>query len=104
RERLAARGQAARETRAEQLGFATADLIDRTLAGRFPTALARGLAEHHVLERVATEPSPSTDVEPRPDPSDMRTAVRRTLDDPRLAELVSDVLASRLVADVADRV
>src|SRR4051794_5215639 len=59
--------------------------VDGILAGSLPEELARALAEHHVVERVATELLASPDFE---------RSVLAALESERTERLVQDVLAS----------
>src|SRR4051794_37465727 len=59
--------------------------VDGLLAGQLPEELARALAEHHVVERVATELLASPDFE---------RSILTALESERTERLVQDVLAS----------
>jgi uncharacterized RDD family membrane protein YckC len=102
--RLAAEGSEALAGGRRGLEAAAGDLlaapelertVDRALAGSLPDAVARSLAEHHVVERVVAELVSSREFE---------EAVARALEHEVARRLADRAIASSLSAEVTDRV
>jgi len=82
--------------------------IDRVLAGQLTDAVARSLAEHHVVDRIAAQIVATTDVD-RVVAAVLENeltehALDRALESPGLERLVVRVLDSRLVDGITERV
>lgn len=82
--------------------------VDRVLAGQLTDAVARSLAEHHVVDRVAAEIVATTDLD-RVVAAVLENelteqALDRALESPALERLVVRVLESRLVDGLTERV
>lgn len=82
--------------------------IDRVLAGQLTDAVARSLAEHRVVDRVAVEIVAAADVDAVIaavlDNARTEEAVDRALASPGLERLIVRVLESRLVDGITERV
>jgi hypothetical protein len=76
-------------------GMAFELTVDRVLAGPLTDAVARSIAEHRVIERVASQVVATVDFE---------RIVDEVLDDARTEAIVVRVLESRFLDDLTDRV
>ena len=103
-EKLASEGSDAVEGGRRSLEAAAGDVlaapelertVDRALAGSLPDAVARSLAEHHVVERVVAEIVSSPEFE---------DAVASALEHEVARRLADRAIASSLSAEVTDRV
>lgn len=116
-ERLAAEGRKARARGRLELEDAAGSVVaarevertvDRALAGPLTDAVARSLAEHHVLERtvgpVTATPAFADAVAGALEHEASRRVAERALGSPGLERIVVEAVESRLAADVADRI
>jgi pimeloyl-ACP methyl ester carboxylesterase/uncharacterized RDD family membrane protein YckC len=78
-------------------------VIDGVLAGPLPEAVARSLAEHHVIERVATELLNTTASDGQ-DADQLDQALERVLRNPALEKWIASEDVGRLVDPLVDRV
>ena len=110
---LASSGRTARS----QAGAAAAEVlaapevagaVDRALAGPLPDAVARSVAEHRVVDRVAPEVLASADfreaLAAALENESVDRAVEEVLASPRVEQLVAELIESRLTIELTERV